>query len=131
MELTSALVKTEGQDAVAQVNLGSLSSDEKKLIKKIDDGHKAEADIALVMMDALDASDEHNSAELIINEVKGSVIRTSTLEDITIDSETGESSGSAIVSETINGHLTEAMRNLNTKLQESEEEVNADDSAAA
>lgn len=110
MKLVAPLVKVEGEEKVAYVDPKSLSKDEKKLVKAIDEGQAAEAQLVKALHKELDASTEYNSAEVQINADKGSYLRLAAIDGAI--TEDGKKTEEVLTSELVNGHMTEAMQEL-------------------
>lgn len=124
MKLLPPLVTTEGTDKVAYVDPKSLSKANLTLVKKVDEGQEAEVKLMEHLHKTV-VDSEFTSGELVTNEEKGSLIRIVTVEGVEREGE--ETSGSAIISESINGHLSEFMTKLNDDIIAKQDEANADD----
>lgn len=125
MKLTAPLVTTEGTEQTAQIDLKSLSKDEKKLVKRVNDGHKAEVDLIEKVHSHVSDSEEFNSAELEIDSSVNSYLRVVTIDGVDMD-DSDEPAGEAVVTEVTNGHLTKFMTNLNEIIDKKSEEAHAD-----
>ncbi len=129
MELSKPLVAKEGADKVAFINPASLDKKEAKLVKQIDAGHQAEAELTELMVKQVEQSDDYTSATLDINAEKGSHLRVAFIDGV--ETKDGKVEDAAIITESSNGHLTEAMIRLNESLAEKMAEANEDEEVEA
>ncbi len=132
MKLNSPLLTTGGQKDVAFVDPKSLTKEELKLITKVDAGNQAEVKLISKLTNTVQDS-SFTAAEMAINADKGSYLRVITLngdsvvesgdaDDADDDADEDEEEHQVIVTETVNGHLTVFMTELNEKLQQKLEE---------
>lgn len=128
MKLVKPLVAAAGVENHGYVDPKTLSKEEKELVTQVNAGHEAEAKLAKVMHETIAEHPQYQSAEIDINSEKGSYLRLAVVEGVAV--EDGKPTGEAIVSESVNGYMTEMMKSLNAIKEAALDESNAETDTA-
>ena len=126
MQLVKPLVESSDGAKNSFVDPKTLSKEDKQLVTKINVGHEAEAQLLSKMHSVVDEHDSYTSTEIDINSEKGSYLRLAVVDGVVTTD--GEVTGKAVVTESVNGYLTEMMTKINENLQNQLEDAHADDS---
>lgn len=129
MQLIKPLVESSDGAKNSFVDPKTLSKEDKELVTKINVGHEAEAQLLSRMHTAVDEHDTYTSTEIDINSEKGSYLRLAVVDGVATTD--GELTGKAVVTESVNGHLTEMMTKINENLQNQLEDAHADEAEEA